>query len=168
MAVSTSEQGSVSTALNVTRSTLSNFMSDRSFRVAAAMAYYLMMSLAPIILIAVGVIELIWGRRAAEGEVFKGLATFIGSAAADVVHNLLGTAGKRKQGTLAIVIGAVTLVTGATGVFVQFHRALNTVWKVRVKPGRGMWAAIRERLLSNAMVIGLVLMLLALLAIDAV
>ncbi|HEV2721062.1 MAG TPA: YihY/virulence factor BrkB family protein [Thermoanaerobaculia bacterium] len=143
------------------------FGDDKAQRLGAALAYYTIFSLAPLLLIAIAIAGLIFGREAAQGQIFDQLRTVLGPQAAAAVQEMVKGAAKPKSGTIATVVGIVTLLFGAAGVFGQLKDALNTIWNVEPKKTGGIMAMIKDRFLSFAMVLGTGFLLLVSLVIDS-
>ncbi len=143
------------------------FKNHKAQRLGAALAYYTLFSIAPLLLIAIAIAGLVFGRSRAQSQIIGQLRTLVGEAGAKAIAGMLISAAKPKKGALAIVIGAVTLLFGAAGVFGQLKDALNTIWNVEAKPGGGILAFIKGRFLSFAMVLGVGFLLLVSLVIDA-
>lgn len=133
---------------------------DNAPRLGAALSYYTVFSLAPVLLLVISVMGLFLGREAAQGQIVDELSTILGKDGAKVVQLAIAKAGERKSSVVATVIGFATLLLGATGVMVELQGALNQVWKVIPKAGLGVKTFIRTRLLSLALVLsfGFVLM----------
>jgi membrane protein len=129
-----------------------NFVEDRALRLAAALAYYSIFALAPLLLIAVSVASLAFGEKALREELAGQLQGFMGPRAAEAVQEMLKAATLKAQGTFAMIIGIITLLVGATGFFIQLKDALNTIWQVEAKPGCAVKELVRDRLLSFLMV----------------
>ncbi|RKH15483.1 YihY/virulence factor BrkB family protein [Corallococcus sp. CA053C] len=149
------------------KQTLSEWMDDNVPAQAAALAYYTLFSVAPMIIIAIAVAGLVFGQEAAQGEIQKQLQSLIGDAGAKVVQDLVASASKPSSGILATVVGILVLGFAATGVFAQLQDSLNTIWKVKKKPMNGVLAFVRQRLLSFAMVLGIGFLLLVSLVLSA-
>jgi len=143
------------------------FSKDKAQRLAAALAYYTLFSIAPLLLIAIAIAGLIFGRSQAQEAIVAQLRTLMGDAGARAITEMLASAAKPKTATFAIVIGVVTLLVGAAGVFGQLKDALNTIWEVEEKKGGGIVGFIKGRFLSFAMVVGVGFLLLVSLIIDA-
>lgn len=143
------------------------FQRDKALRLGAALAYYTIFSIAPLLLIAIAIAGLIFGRSHAQAQIVDQLRALMGDAGAKAIAEMLAGAAKPKTGTFALVIGIVTLLLGAAGVFGALKDALNTIWNVEEKPKGGVLAMIRERFLSFAMVFGVGFLLLVSLVIDA-
>lgn len=135
--------------------TWNDFNEDKAPRLAAALAYYTIFSLAPLLVIAISIAGLVFGEEAARGSLSSQLNNLLGTQGAEAVETMLAaSADQDRAGILATVIGVATLLFGAAGVFGQLQDALNTIWEVAPKPGRGVWGFIRDRFLSFAMVLG--------------
>jgi membrane protein len=143
------------------------FNEDKVSRLGAALAYYSMFSIAPLLLIALGIASLIFGKQAAEGELLEQIIGTVGPNAGHAVQDMLEATYLAGGGLTATIVGVVVLFLGASGVFVQLQDALNTIWHVRTKRERGWWTAIRERLLSFSMVMAIGFLLLASLILSA-
>ena len=115
----------------------------------AALAYYTVFSLAPLLIIIIGVAGLVFGPEAAQGQIFEQLRGLLGEASAKSMQDLVENANaKPATGIFATVIGIVTLLFGASGVFGQLQTSLNAIWGVQPKPGRGVLGIIQDRILS--------------------
>jgi membrane protein len=140
----------------------------RSFELGAALAYYAVFSLAPILLLAVTVAGLLFGEAAARGQLTKELPNTVSPTVAQAIEGLLAQAGPNDGGLLATVIGLVVLLFAAAAFFTQLQQALNAIWEVKPRPGRGILDVIKERLLSFLMVLSIGLLLLALMVLHSV
>jgi len=133
----------------------------------AALAYYSMFSLAPLLLIVVGVVSLVFGEQAARGEILGQIQNTVGGPAAAAIEQVLKNANQSGTGPMATVIGIVVLLFGASGVFVELQDSLNTIWKVKPRPGLGLWALVRDRLLSFSVILGTGFLLIVSLVVSA-
>ncbi|NTU84995.1 MAG: YihY/virulence factor BrkB family protein [Chloroflexales bacterium] len=140
---------------------------DKAPRLAAALAYYTIFSLAPLLIIAIGIAGLLFGAEAARGEVSGQLTSLLGPDGAQAVEQMLSASDRPAAGALATILGIAALLFGAAGVFGQLQDALNTIWEVAPKPGRGIWGFIKDRFLSFAMVLGTGFLLLVSLLLGA-
>jgi membrane protein len=145
--------------------TISDFSSDRAPRLAAALSYYTIFSVAPLLIIVIAVAGLVWEREAVQGEVIDQFSNLIGEQGASQIETMVIDAGNRpRAGTVALIVGIATLLFGAMGVFTQLKDALNTIWEVKLKkPGgwRGIWIMMRTYVLSFAMLLVISFLLLA-------
>jgi len=155
------------TAWSMTRQTFSEWSNDKGGRLGAALSYYTVFSLAPLLLVVISVAGLVFGRQAAEGSLFEQLAGLVGSDAARLIQSAVAKAHQTKGGVLGTGIGILVLLAGATGVVIELQDALDTVWKVRPRPNRGIWGVVRTRLLSVAMILTLGFLLLVSLVVNA-
>ena len=140
---------------------------DKAPRLGASLSYYTIFSLAPVLLMVVAVAGLALGPQAAQGKIVGQLSGLLGVEAAKAIQTMLEKASPHGRGIVATVIGFVTLIVGATGVMIELQDALNTVWKVVPKPGRGIKGIIRDRLLSFGIVLGFGFLLLVSLVLSA-
>ena len=147
--------------LAVLKSTLRELTADRPMELAAAVSYYTLLSLAPIVLVTVSVAGLLFRREDVEARIVTEIQGLVGESGAEVIRSVLQRAADPEQSKLSVAIGVLTLLVGATTVFVQLQDALNRVWDVEARPKRrAMWTFVRERLLSLAMVFGVGFLLL--------
>jgi membrane protein len=149
--------------------TFSEWNEDKAPRLAAALSYYTIFSLAPLLLIAISIAGLVFGEDAARGAISTQLSNLLGEQGASAVEEMLAASSRRAgSGITATLLGLVTLLLGAAGVFGQLQGALNTIWGVEPKPGRGIWGFIKDRFLAFTMVLGAGLLLLASLILSSV
>src|SRR3954468_6819651 len=155
------------TAWSMTKQTFREWSNDKGGRLGAALSYYTIFSLAPLLLLVVSIAGLAFGRQAAEGSMFGQLAGVVGPDAAKLIQSAVAKANHTKGGVIATIIGFVVLLAGATGVVIELQGALDTVWKVEPKPNRGIWGVVRTRLLSVAMILSMGFLLLVSLVVSA-
>jgi membrane protein len=148
----------------VVKEAATGWMEDNATRLSAALAFYTILSIAPLLVILTAVIGLFDPDTAAD-QLQKQMGGLAGPAGADVAKTAVENAKDPKSGILATVIGVGTLLFGASGVFGELQGALNTVWGVKPKPGRGIWGTIRSRFLSFGMVLVVGFLLLVSLAV---
>ncbi|HEX7154673.1 MAG TPA: YihY/virulence factor BrkB family protein [Thermoanaerobaculia bacterium] len=154
--------------IDVAKQTFQEFGQDKAPRLGAALAYYTVFSIAPLLLIAISIAGIVFGEEAARGALSTQLSNVMGPSMAEAVEKMVAAANKPKTGVLATIIGVVTLLFGASGVFGQLKDALNTIWNVEPKKGGGVMGFIKDRFLSMAMVAGVGFLLLVTLVFDAV
>jgi membrane protein len=148
--------------------TFSQFVGESPFQQAAALSFYTLLSLSPLVLIVVGIAGLMWSEAAVREQLLEQITQLIGPAGAETVRTVLTHASQRGRSVTSIVIGFVTLLIGATTVFGQLQAALNHMWNVRTTPTRhAFWSLIRTRLLSLALVLALGFLLLVSLVVSA-
>jgi membrane protein len=151
----------------IVKETFSEWSQDKVPRLGAALAYYSVFSLAPLLLLSIGIAGLIFGEEAARGEILNQIETTVGPTAARAIEDILRNTHESGSGTLATVIGLVVLLFGASGVFVELQDSLNTIWQVAPKPGIGIMGTIRDRLVSISVVLGTGFLLLVSLVLSA-
>ena len=134
----------------------------------AALSYYTVFSLAPIVLIVISLAGLIFGPEAARGEIFGQLRGLMGADAAKTVENLLTSVNKPAQGVTATLFGIVMLTIGATTVFGELQDALDRIWRApsRDRSG-GLWGLLRGRFLSFSMILAIAFLLMVSLVVTA-
>jgi membrane protein len=149
------------------RDALRAFKEDEGLTRAAALAYYAVFSLAPILIIVVAVAGLAFGADAVRDRILAQIGKLVGSDAAAAVASLMQKASKPSSGILATIVGVATLLFGAGGVFGSLQETLNKFWRVPKREGSGLWNALRSRFLSLAMVLGTGFLLLVSLVVSA-
>ncbi len=145
----------------------SESLADRVPRLGAALAFYTTFALAPLLVIVVAIAGLVFGREAAEGRLLGEMRSLVGKEGGDALQALVAAAGQHGAGIVASLVGGVVLLLGAVGLFGQLQDALNTIWEVEPKPGRGIWDIVRSRFLSFSLVLGSAFLLLVSLAVSA-
>ena len=153
-------------ALDLARETFAEWSEDKAPRLGAAMAFYAVLSLAPFLVIAVGIAGLIYGGDAV-AAIQAQFEALVGAEAGRAIAAVISRADEPAESWLAALIGVATLLVGASGVFGQLQDALNTIWEVEPRSGRGVWAVLRERFLSFTMVLGTGFLLLVSLLLSA-
>ena len=134
----------------------------------AALAFYTLFSVAPILIIALSLAGYFFGPHTAETELLAQLRDLTGAAGADALHSVLASAQYSNKKGMAAVVGVVTLIIGATSVFGELQHSLDVVWSSTRKPESGWWGMVRRRLLSFGMVLGVGFLLLVSLIASAV
>jgi membrane protein len=121
---------------------------DDALRLGAALAYYTLFAIAPVLLVATGIAGLVFSTDAVRGEIVSQLDHLVGHEGARAVQSLLDGASQRRAGILATTIGSVAFVVAATGAFLELQAALNTIWRVKSNPGAHLKAFVIDRLRS--------------------
>jgi membrane protein len=145
---------------NALKAAASQWMADKSAKAGAALAYYSIFSIGPLIVVVISIATLVLDREGVQREVTEAIGGLLGDKGAEAVNTMLTAAGKPGEGIFASIIGTVTLVFAAIGVVVQLKEALNTVWNVKQKPGGGIWGFARSYVFSLAGVVALGFLLL--------
>lgn len=150
------------------KDTVTEWSEDKVPLWAAALAYYTIFSLAPLLLIAIAIAGVVFGEDAARGEIVGQIQNLVGKQGAEAIQSMIQNAHRPGSGgTIATIVGVVTLLFGASGVFGQLQDALNSIWGVKPKPGRGIASFLQTRFLSFAMVLVIGFLLLVSLVLSA-
>jgi membrane protein len=140
--------------------TVSELLNDDALTLSAALAYYGVFSIPPLLIIVLAVAEVLFGESAAQGRIMKEIAGTVGEPVAVAIQGLLQSAHRSGSGWLASVIAGVTLFFVASGAFVQLQHSLNIIWKVRSSAGRLVYRVLIDRVLSLLCMLGTGLLLL--------
>ena len=153
---------SVQQIWKLTKASFTAWINDYAPSMGAALAYYTIFSLAPLLIIVIAVAGLVFGADVARGEIVAQLRALIGDAGAQGVETLLQSASRPSQGIIASVVGAFTLILGATSVFGELQSALDRIWRAPAAvKSSGLWDLVRTRLLSFGMVLSIGFLLLS-------
>ncbi len=155
--------------LDIGKKTWKAFNDDDCMTLGAAMAYYTVFSLAPLLLTVVSLAGLVFGREAVQNQIAGQIQGLIGADAAKQVQTMIANqAGHQSGGIIGTVIGILTLIFGATGAFAALQDALNKAWHVQPDPARGgLKSFLTKRVMSFGMILGVVFLLIASLAVSA-
>jgi membrane protein len=156
-----------SAAWKVLTETASAWDEDNVTRLAASLAYYTLLSIAPLIILAVAIAGLAFGEQAARAHIGGELAGVVGVGAGNAIQAIAANARAPGSGVFGIIVGVLVLLFGASGVFGELQSALNTVWEVTPKPGRGIWGIVKDRFFSFTLVVGVAFLLLVSLVLSA-
>lgn len=148
----------------VLKETGASWSEDKVLRLSAALAYYAIFSIAPLLVIAIGIAGWVFGAEAVRGQLEEQLRSAMGRVAAESIQSMIKSASHRADSAWATILGFLILFVGASGVFAQLKDALNTIWGVRARSAGGIRRFLRERLLSFSMVLVIGFLLLASLA----
>jgi membrane protein len=158
-----------SNAFGLLKQTGQEFLEDKAPQLGAALAYYTVFSLAPLILVLLAAVGTIFRNdpAGAWNKITQQMSYFLDESAVQVVQNIAQKASQPGKSTMASIIGIALALFGASGVFGQLQDALNTIWEVKAKPTRGIWGFLRNRFLSFAMVGGVCFLLLVSLTLES-
>ncbi len=151
------------------RQTFQEWLQDKAPQLGAALAYYTVFSLAPLILVLLAIVGVVFrdDPAGAWNKLTQQMSYFLDQSAVQVVQNIAQKASQPAKSAMATIIGIALALFGASGVFGQLQDALNTIWGVKAKPGAGIWGFLRSRFLSFAMVAGICFLLLVSLGIES-
>jgi membrane protein len=140
---------------------------DHARSVGAALSYYTLFSIGPLLLIVISIAGMVFGDEAARGEIFSTLRDFLGPEGAIAIQGLLESVSLSGKSGLGLAVGAVLLLFGATRVFIELQEALERIWELPVTKDGGGWALVRQRIVSFGMVLGIGFLLMVSLVANA-
>ncbi len=149
------------------RESVSAWIEDYAPSMGAALSYYTVFSLAPLLVIVIAVAGLVFGADTAQGEITGQLRGLLGDEGARGVEELLKSASQPSRGVTASVLGVLTLFIGATTVFGELQSALDRIWRAPMAPSLGLWGLVRSRLLSFGMILAIGFLLIVSLVVSA-
>ena len=149
------------------KTAFTSWSDDYAQSMGAALAYYSLFSIAPLLIIVISIAGLVFGEEAARGEIAGQLMSLMGVQSALAVQSLLESVNEPAQGIMATVIGLVLLLVGATTVFGELQDSLDRIWRAPARVGGGLWNLIRARLLSFGMILGIGFLLMVSLVFSA-
>jgi membrane protein len=150
----------LASAVSLLREAGSDWVDDEAPRLGAALAYYTVFSLAPLLVVVIGVFGLFLGQDAARGRLIDDVGGLVGPDAGKQIEEMIASARFAGRGLTGTLLGLATLLLGASGVFGELQAALNRVWDVQAPPAGGIMATIRKRFFSITMVLGTAFLLL--------
>src|SRR6187431_2876867 len=154
---------------SVGRQAVAAWSDDYAPSMGAALSYYTLFSIAPLLLIVISVAGMIFGEKAVQGELTGSLQFLMGEEGARAVEGLLSSVSEPKEGIIATVIGIFVLLLGATTVFGELQNALDRIWRAPArKDASSLWRLLRSRLLSFGMILGMAFLLMVSLVMDTV
>jgi membrane protein len=143
------------------KESVSAWIDDYAPSMGAALAYYTIFSIAPLLIIVIAVAGIFFGQEAVRGELASQLGDLLGTEGAQAVQGLIASASTPKSGVIATVVGVFILILGATSVFGELQSALDRIWRAPAAPKTaGIWKLLRTRLLSFGLVLGIGFLLL--------
>ena len=150
------------------KATFRAFTEDKALKMSAALAYYTIFALAPLIMILISLASIFYGKEATQNQVFNQLNGLVGNEAAMQIQDIIKNIALSQDSTFAIVVGFFTLFLGATGVFIEIQDSINQIWRVKAKPKKGWKKMLVNRFLSFSMIISLGFLLIVSLVINGV
>jgi membrane protein len=144
----------------VLKAAVAEFSQQRVGTMAGALAYFTFFSIAPMVIVVIAVAGLVFGHEAASGALSQHMQGLVGADSAEAIESLVQSASGKRSGTLATIIGAITIIFGATGVFSELQESLNKVWKAPPLKINKVVGFFRTRFLSFSVVLGVGFLLL--------
>jgi membrane protein len=142
------------------------FMENRVLKLSAALAYYTVFSLGPMMIVIIFLADIFYGREAIEGTIYAQISGLVGKDAAVQIQETIRNSALSNDSTLMAVVGIVTLIIGATSVFAEIQDSINMIWGLKAKPKKGWLKMLINRLLSFSIVVSLGFLLLVSLIIN--
>lgn len=142
------------------------FLDDRCLKLSAALAYYTIFSLAPLLVLVMSLASIFLGEEAINGHIFGQINGLVGNDAAKQIQDMIKSVGLSGKTNTALAIGIVTLLIGATSIFVEIQDSVNLIWRVKAKPKQGWLKLLKDRLLSSSLVVSLGFLLLVSLVVN--
>lgn len=152
----------------ITVATFSGFIDDNGLKLSAALAYYTVFSLAPLLILIISLADLFFRKDVASNELYPQIAKYVGSQAALQIQAMLKSLQLSGKTGTAVVFGVATLLIGASSMFVEIQESLNIIWRVKAKPKKGWVKLLENRFLSFSLIISLGFLLLVSLVINII
>ncbi|MFD2574125.1 YihY/virulence factor BrkB family protein [Spirosoma soli] len=152
----------------VLKDAFNGFMDDRCLKLSAALAYYTVFSLAPLLVLIISLTSIFFGQEAIQGQVFGQINGLVGNEAAKQIQDMIKSVGLSGKTSTALAIGIITLLLGATSIFIEIQDSVNLIWRVKAKPKRGWLKIIKDRLLSSSLIVSLGFLLVVSLIINGI
>ena len=149
------------------KDTFKGFSDHKVMKLSGALAYYTVFSMGPLLIVIISLCGLFLGREAVEGKVFNVLVDFVGTDTASSLQDIIKNAAVGDQSFVAVVIGGVVLLIGATTMFAEIQDSINTIWGLKPRPKRGWLKYLQNRFLSFSVIVSLGFLLLVSLAVTA-
>ena len=146
--------------------TFNNFSDDNGLKLSASLAYYTVFSIAPLLILIIALAGLFLGQDAATQKLYPQIQHYVGSDAAKQIQGMLKNLQLSGKTGTAVVIGVITLLLGASSIFIEIQDSLNRIWRVKAKPKRGWVKLLQNRFLSFSLIISLGFLLLVSLAVN--
>lgn len=153
---------------NLVKETFQQWSEDKASRLAASLSFYTMLSISPLLVIAVAIIGFVFGSEEAQQRLLEQVSGVVGPEGTAAIQTMLENASQPDLRSWAGILGIATLIWGASNVFSQLHDSMNLIWNVELKPGLGIMATIKKRLLSFSLVAVIGFLLLVSLVLSAV
>lgn len=157
----------LNTAWALIRDTINAWLDDYAPSMGAALAFYTLFSIAPLLLIVISVVGLVFGEQAARGEIFAQIEGLLGARSASAIESVLVALDKPGASRAGTLVGVAVLLFGATTVFAELQGAMDRIWHSPTPAGSGAWSWLRVRLLSLGLVLGIGFLLIVSLVFSA-
>ncbi len=152
----------------ILKNSFTGFSDHKITKLSASLAYYTVFSMGPLLIVIISICSLFFGREAIEGQIYGQLEGFLGKDTALQLQDIIKKAAISGKGMIAVIIGGITLLIGATTVFAEIQDSINSIWGLKPKPKKGWLKFIQNRVLSFSVIISLGFLLLVSLGITAI
>ncbi|MEO7209682.1 MAG: YihY/virulence factor BrkB family protein, partial [Chitinophagaceae bacterium] len=139
----------------ILKAAFSGFAEDKGMKLSASLAYTTIFSLGPLLLFIMSIASIFFGQQASEGKIFEQLNGFLGASAAKQIQDVIQSINLSGKTHFALIISTITLLVGATSLFVEIQDSLNMIWRVKPKPKKGWLQFLKNRLQSASLIISL-------------
>lgn len=151
----------IKSGFSMLKEAFQEWQKDEALQLGAALAYYTIFSIAPMLLVAIAVAGFVWGREAVQGELVAQIQGLVGKQGAEAVQTMIANAGRQESSSIwATVIALATILFGATGAFVQLQTSLNHIWNVEARTDSGVKGLVKARVVAFGMVLAIGFLLL--------
>ncbi len=144
------------------------FLEDNVIKLSASLSYYTLFSLAPMLIVIISLTGIFFGKQAVTGELFVQIKNYVGDDAALQIQNMIGNANLLQESVKASIIGIITMIIGATGVFAEIQSSINFMWGIKTKSKRGILKYFINRSLAFLILLGMGLLLIISLLINSI
>lgn len=144
----------------ILRDSFNGFLDDRCLKLSAALAYYTVFSLAPLLVLVISLLGIFLGEEAIRGQIVGQISGLVGSDIAEQLQSMIKSSSLSGKTNVALGVGIVALIVGATTVFVEIQDSINMIWRVKAKPKKGWLKLLQDRLLSSSLVLSMGFLLL--------
>lgn len=152
----------------IARQAALEFVNDSGMKLSAALAYYTIFSIGPVLVIIISLAGLFYGREAVQGRIYYQINGLVGNSAALQIQEIIQNIEKSQLSASGAVIGVIVLLIGATGVFTEIQDSINYIWSIKAKPKRGLVKLVINRLISFSLIISFGFVMLVSLIINAI
>jgi membrane protein len=151
---------------NIIIASFKAFIEDRALTMSAALAYYTLFAMAPLLIMLISLASLFYGEDAINRRLFQEINSLVGNQTALQIQEIIRQITLRNDSTVAVILGVIILFIGTTGVFIEMQDSINQIWRVKAKPQKGWKKMLTNRVLSFSMIISLGFLLIASLIIN--
>lgn len=144
----------------ILRDSFNGFLDDRCLKLSAALAYYTVFSLAPLLVLVISLLGIFLGQEAIQGQIVGQISGLVGTDIAEQLQAMIKSSSLSGKTNVALAVGIVTLLIGATSVFVEIQDSVNLIWRVKAKPKKGWLKLLKDRLLSSSLILSMGFLLL--------